>query len=464
MSVTKGSPHEGSLVTATRYSVLLITEGAPRSTGLWDVWNYLKVQLCNRRVVDIVPICLWKPLLYFLILPGRLQDAQESYVSTWVPKNPPAPSRTNGVVVSSPAATDKSGADDHGVAAVVKSSVSLAVQLERYLNRKTNALPGGDGYIQVEVGFYNRPGSVEAALQRLQLGQGWDEPAPPSSSTGTTRSTAQRLVVLPLYPQYSCWNTASAWDSVMTYAHFFKNESNLPSVHFLRSYGGQRCYIEAWNRWIRRYLADHGVPDWLFVVFLGSVAVPAPRDGDVYSSECRSTFNELTKLLCHPLAASDELNSLSAEDVKGGAVRLFSGALPPTRISFSYLKDRGTAVFSPSTDEVLARIIREARSAEGSLASPATTTTAAVFPSSYGAVDTVVSSKSQQSSRDGRPTAYIVCPGVALDDVATLWTIEKRLCQQCRHWGWKDVQYIPAMNDTDAHVSTLAKVLAPHLQ
>ena len=137
----------------TRTAVLLVNLGTPSAPTAGAVRRFLAEFLHDHRVVD-ASRWWWCPLLHFVILPLRSPRVAKNYASIWMAEGSP-----------------------------------LLVHSQRLAQGMRAALPE----FEVELAMrYGEP-SIGAALQSLR------------------ERGATRLVVLPLYPQYSTTTTASSW-------------------------------------------------------------------------------------------------------------------------------------------------------------------------------------------------------------------------------------------------------------
>ena len=72
--------------------VLLVNLGTPDSTGWWDVRKYLKEFLSDRRVIEVNPI-LWKIILNVFILTFRPSKTARAYKKIWMKEENTSPLR-----------------------------------------------------------------------------------------------------------------------------------------------------------------------------------------------------------------------------------------------------------------------------------------------------------------------------------------------------------------------------------
>jgi len=224
---------------AARSAVLLVNLGTPAAPTPAAVRRYLAQFLLDPRVVEI-PRWLWALLLWTVILPFRARDSAQRYASVWTAEGSPL------------------------LAISERQQRALMVELQR------RGL-----VIEVALGMsYGQP-SIGEAMERLR------------------RDGVTRLLVLPMYPQYSATTTGSVFDGV---AAVLARTRNLPELRFVRGFHDDPGYIEALRRSVLAYWSAHGRPDKLVISFHG-----LPRRnlelGDPYHCECHATGRLLADAL-----------------------------------------------------------------------------------------------------------------------------------------------------------------------
>src|SRR5438067_7049788 len=156
---------------AARIGVLLVNLGTPEAPTSGAVRSYLAQFLTDPRVVEI-PRVVWRPLLHGVILRLRPARSAERYGRIWTKDGSP----------------------------LLVHSQRQKTLLFGYLGARLKALGLPADHCQVELGMrYGRP-SIEDALERLRQGH------------------CDRILVLPLYPQYAASTTGSALDAVFSAA------------------------------------------------------------------------------------------------------------------------------------------------------------------------------------------------------------------------------------------------------
>jgi ferrochelatase len=102
-----------------------------------------------------------------------------------------------------------------------------------------------------------------------------------------------RILVLPLYPQYSASTTATVTDEVSRCLGHWRNQ---PEMRFVRSFHDDPGYIGALAQSVRDHWLHHGEPDRLVMSFHG-VPRRALELGDPYHCECHKTGRLLAEAL-----------------------------------------------------------------------------------------------------------------------------------------------------------------------
>ncbi|QTF09468.1 ferrochelatase [Brenneria izadpanahii] len=225
-------------MTQEKYGVLMVNLGTPDAPTPRAVKRYLTEFLSDRRVVDTSRL-LWWPLLRGVILPRRAPRVAKLYQSIWMDGGSP-----------------------------------LLVISRRQQQALAHRLPG----IPVELGMSYGSPSLASALDKL-LAQG-----------------VTSLVVLPMYPQYSCSTTASVWDGL---AKALSKYRQLPEIRFIRDYAEHPAYIAALKSQVEQSFAAHGEPDRLVLSFHG-IPVRYASEGDDYPQRCMATARALIAALGLP--------------------------------------------------------------------------------------------------------------------------------------------------------------------
>ena len=128
-------------------------------------------------------------------------------------------------------------------------------------------------------------GEDDGAPFHVELGMRYGNPSIRSALEKLRSYNLNKLLILPLYPQYSAATTASTFDAV---AAVLKTWRRIPQLRMITSYHDDPGYIDALVESIRDQWAQSGKADKLLFSFHG-----LPGDyvlaGDPYSDECHAT-------------------------------------------------------------------------------------------------------------------------------------------------------------------------------
>lgn len=218
-----------------KFGVLLVNLGTPDAPTTSAVRRYLAQFLADKRVVD-APRWLWWLILNGIILRFRPRKAARAYQSIWTAQGSPL------LVI----AKQQQQALQAALAEQLKQSIPVALGMT-----------------------YGNP-SLASALSDLQ------------------QQGVQRVLVLPLYPQYSSSTTASVFDAV---AQALANTKHLPELRFIKQYFDQPAYIKALADSVRT-ARQQSAGDKLLLSFHG-IPQRYENNGDPYPSQCRQTAEQV---------------------------------------------------------------------------------------------------------------------------------------------------------------------------
>jgi len=251
-SAKKNSSNQGKEHSnlAPKTGVLLTNLGSPAAPNSAAVRHYLREFLSDPRVVEI-PRVIWMLILHGIILRLRPKKSAKLYQSIWTEQGAP-------LVVISQAQRKK-----------------VATQIKQQC--------GEDIIVDVAM-RYGEP-SIRSVLEKFQQ-QGID-----------------KLVVLPLYPQYAGPTTASTFDAVSKELQKWRY---VPSLNFINSYHSNPLYITALANSITEHLVKYGTPDKLVLSYHGMPEL-FYQWGDPYLDFCQITTDLLKKeLLARSIDLTDE--------------------------------------------------------------------------------------------------------------------------------------------------------------
>ena len=276
-----GAPKDHPAIAIGKTGVLLVNLGTPSAPTPAAVRTYLQEFLSDRRIVDL-PRAVWLPILHGVILNIRPAKTAAAYRSIWLDEPAESP-------------------------------------LRRYTREQAEKLQGRlGGTVAVDWAMRYGAPSVKDRLNAL------------------AQSGCDRILVTPLYPQYSATTTASVHDAVFDAVRAMRWQ---PTLRFTPAYHDEPAYISALAAVTRRrldalswepervLLSFHGLPERYFLA------------GDPYHCHCQKTARLLRKAMgwsdtFAPIAfqskfgrekwlepaTTDVLNDLSSAGVKQVAI------------------------------------------------------------------------------------------------------------------------------------------------
>ncbi|MFD2180126.1 ferrochelatase [Veronia pacifica] len=214
--------------------ILLANLGTPDAPTAKAVKAFLAEFLHDQRVVDLTRF-IWCPVLHGIILPLRSPRVAKLYQEIWMKEGSP---------------------------------------LMVYSRRQQQAVKELTG-LPVELGMtYGNP-SMKSAIESLQ------------------QQGCKKVLVLPLYPQYSATTTAAVFDRV---SKAVKKMPQVPEFRFVNHYYNQEKYIEALAVSIEKHWSEHGRGDLLLCSYHG-IPKRYADNGDPYPKHCFATTEALQQRL-----------------------------------------------------------------------------------------------------------------------------------------------------------------------
>jgi protoporphyrin/coproporphyrin ferrochelatase len=205
-------------------ALLLVNLGTPAEPTARAVRRYLAEFLHDHRVVQLTR-WLWCPLLHFVILPLRGPRVARKYAEIWMPGGSP-----------------------------------LAVHTRRLAEAVQARMPGS----------------------RVEYAMRYGEPALASSIASLRAGGAERVLVLPLYPQYSTTTTASVVDVATAVPGADR------TIRVVEDYADDPGWVRAMAGSIRAHWERHGRGDLLLFSFHG-IPQRLADAGDPYPRRCHAS-------------------------------------------------------------------------------------------------------------------------------------------------------------------------------
>jgi len=330
-------------MSASDTAVLLVNLGTPDAPTASAVRRYLAEFLHDHRVVSLSR-WLWCPILHFVILPLRGPKVARKYAEVWMAEGSP-----------------------------------LAVHTRELAEAVQARMP-------------ERP--VAWAMR-------YGNPAIATTVAELRARGARRIVVLPLYPQYSTTTTASVEDVA---ARLAREAGDALRIDTIRDYHLDPAWVSAVVASIRAHWAEHGRGDRLLFSFHG-IPQRLVDAGDPYAAQCHASAAAIVRAL------SDDPSAAGAGFTSDQAMTVFQSRFGRE------------PWLQPYTDETLKALATQ-----------------------------------------GVETVDVVCPGFAADCLETLEEIAMQNAEIFRHAGGATLRYIPCLNASPAHADALAGVVRQSLE
>lgn len=221
-----------------KIGVLLAQLGTPDAPTAKALRPYLRQFLSDRRVIDYPPI-VWQPILHGILLRLRPRRSARAYRRIWQAKGSPL---------------------------MIHSRAQVSALQERL-----------GGSFRVVLGMtYGNP-SIESAIQALE------------------REGIDRIVVLPMFPQFSSTTTSCIYDAVFRTAAgrngtlFHDHKRFTPALRFVAPYYDHPAFIEAMRMHLRREIDKLDQPPDMYLISFHGLPNRYIQTGDPYRSHCETT-------------------------------------------------------------------------------------------------------------------------------------------------------------------------------
>lgn len=222
-----------------RVGVLMVNLGTPDEPTAAGIRRYLGEFLSDPRVIEI-PRYIWYPILFGPVLTLRPKKLVPRYAGIWMDGGSP-----------------------------------LYVWSERQAQAVSQLLKDDGHDVEVVLAMrYGNP-SVAAGIDTLR------------------KRGCERILTLPLYPQYAASTTATAVDAVTRYAGKLRDQ---PELRFVKRFYDDPGYIAAQAERISSYWAQYGEPQKLVMSFHGLPRASIEL-GDPYYRDCLETARLLRERL-----------------------------------------------------------------------------------------------------------------------------------------------------------------------
>jgi len=227
--------------TAESLGVLVVNLGTPAAPETKAVRRYLAQFLSDPRIIEL-PRWIWNILLHGVILRIRPSRSAKAYREVW---------------------SDETGSP----------LLSISRQQEHALREELRKRFGK--HVHVALGMrYGEP-SIDSAITELE------------------EANARRVIVLPMYPQYSGTTTASVFDAV---TDRFQKTRWIPELRFINQFCDHPAFITSLADSVRESWAANGRGDLLVTSYHG-IPKRYLTNGDPYHCLCHKTSRMLAQEL-----------------------------------------------------------------------------------------------------------------------------------------------------------------------
>ncbi|MXX41356.1 MAG: ferrochelatase [Gemmatimonadetes bacterium] len=329
---------------SSKIGVLVAQLGTPQAPTARALRPYLRQFLSDPRVIDLHPL-RWYPILYLFVLTRRPARSAALYANIWT---------------------------DEGSPLMVHSQAQTRGLQERL----------GASYRVVLGMRYGEP-SIERAVQSLE-------------SEGI-----ERILVFPMFPQFSCATTGSIYDAVNRAAlgrrcpWFFDRKRQMPALRFVPPYADHPAYINALKQSVTEAVARLSWTPDRYLITCHGIPQRYVDEGDPYRRQCEETARQLATAL-----------GLADDEWVSGFQSRF-GKEP---------------WLEPYTEEVLARL-----------------------------------------GSQGVRRLVAICPGFTADCLETLDEIGREGAEQFAHGGGQQFHLVPCLNDHPAWLDAMAAIARQEL-
>ncbi len=337
-------------VATEKTGILLVNLGTPDSTAVADVRTYLREFLNDPRVLDINPVVRWF-LLNLIILRTRPAASAEAYKKVWTQRGSP----------------------------LLCHSEDLLEKVHEHFPDVTFALGMR----------YGNP-SMASAMDKLHAAQ------------------VDRVIIVPLYPQYASSSTGTALEMAYKLA---SERWNVPNIQVLPPFYREPAFLDAWGAIFKRYTAEFK-PDYVLFSYHG-LPVRHVVKSDPTGKHCQKR-NDCCDKICHA-----NTHCYRAQCYETTRLLIDRFGLTPDNHSVSFQSRLGKDPWiTPYTDVVL-----------------------------------------EELAHKGIKRLAVICPAFVADCLETLEEIAMEGKEEFVAAGGEDLLLVPSLNSEPEWVDALAAML-----
>lgn len=333
--------------------VLLINLGTPDSPSVKDVRKYLTQFLNDPFVIDINPIARFF-LVNFIIVPFRAPKSAELYKKLWTKDGSPLLIHTK----------------------------NLALKLQGVL---------GENFM-VEYGMRYQSPSIESALRKLKA------------------LKADKIIAIPLYPQYASSSTGS---TIAELKRIMRKE-NFSRIKIIEHFYQDEDFLNTWAEIAGKNISHtpEGEVDFYLFSYHG---VPERQISKVYPGHCR-----INSGCCSSVSEKNHLCYRAAcyETTRQLVKRL---NIPEGKYTTSFQSRLNEKWLKPFSDKVI-----------------------------------------EEKAKEGVKRMLVFSPSFVADCLETIYEIGIEYDEIFRHYGGEKLQLMESLNDSDSWVEALKKMIQSH--
>ena len=212
--------------------ILLINLGTPDSTSWWDIRKYLKEFLSDRRVIEVNPI-IWQIILNLFILTFRPSKTAKAYKEIWMKD-------------------------------VNKSPLRFYTEMQA--KKLGERIKNENLFVDFAMRYGNP--SIKSKIEVMQ------------------KEGCEKLIILPLYPQYASPTTGTVCDEVFRVLMKMRWQ---PALQVIPHYESETLYIDALVNSINKKLKNIDWTPDLIVASYHGIPIKYFNKGDPYHCYCQKT-------------------------------------------------------------------------------------------------------------------------------------------------------------------------------
>ena len=226
--------------------VLLAQLGTPEAPTAKALRPYLRQFLSDRRVIDWNPL-LWRPVLHGIVLRARPRKSARLYKRIWTDAGSP----------------------------LLLHTLAQVEGLQARLGSDFHVVPGMT---------YGQP-SIESAISQLEA------------------DGIERIIALPMFPQFSSTTTSCVYDaayraaagSTAAFGHDHKRFT--PALRFVAPWHDHPGYIRAMQKHLQRQIGQLDAQPDRFVISFHGIPLRYIQTGDPYKQHCEITADLLASAM-----------------------------------------------------------------------------------------------------------------------------------------------------------------------